>query len=360
MAASQCSRAALGLIGIEVMLRQQTLDIDGVHKIMEGFYAFQILSAAVKFDLFSLLRRALTREEIIAELGIAEQPARILLLGCVSLGLIHKQGERYRCSDAAALMLSRESPWDQRSLVSFSHEIAYRAMWWFYESLRANTNVGLGEVAGTAPTLYGRLAANPEAQRAFDDMMTTVTKLVAKRLVESIDFSKGGRLIDIGGGTATNAIALARRWPTLSIDILELPSVVASANRAVEDAGLGERIRTVGADCFAADFPNCSHVLFAHFLEIWSAEQIKSLLAKAHRALPGGGRIYLINLVQQDDETGPTTAAIVSAYFLTLASGVGMAYTCREYEDWLRDAGFEPLSRTLLTPAHGLIVGERR
>jgi ABC-type branched-subunit amino acid transport system substrate-binding protein len=46
---------------------------------------------------------------------------------------------------------------------------------------------------------------------------------------------------------------------------------------------------------------------------------------------PGGG-IHLINLIQEDDETGPATAAAVSAYFLTLASVYGMAYTWKEYE----------------------------
>jgi ubiquinone/menaquinone biosynthesis C-methylase UbiE len=346
---------------IQTMPPQETpLDIEGVHKIMEGLYAFQILSAAVKFDLFSLLQRPLTRDQIMAKLRIAEQPARILLLGCVSLGLIHKRGESYQCSDAAAMTLSRDSPWDQRSLVRFSHEIAYRAMWWFYDSLRENTNVGLREMAGTAPTLYGRLAANPEVERTFHEMMMTVSKIVAKRFVDSVDLSAGGRLVDIGGGSATNAIALARRWPGLAIEILDLPSVVVSADRAARDAGLEHQIHTIGADCFVADFPDCEHVLFAHFLEIWSPEQIKSLLTKAYRALPIGGHIYLINLIQQDDETGPTTAAIISAYFLTLASGLGMAYTWKEYDGWLSAAGFEPLARTSLTPAHGLIIGIRR
>jgi ubiquinone/menaquinone biosynthesis C-methylase UbiE len=340
--------------------QETPLDVEGVHKIMEGFYAFQFLSAAVKFDLFSLLQRPLTRDQIMTELRIAEQPARILLLGCVSLGLIHKRGEHYQCSDAAAMTLSRDSPWDQRSLVRFSHEIAYRAMWWFHDSLCQNTNVGLCEMAGAAPTLYGRLAANPEIERTFHEMMMTVTKIVAKRFVDAVDLSAGGRLLDIGGGSGTNAVALARRWPRLAIEVLDLPSVVVSAARAAREAGLENRIHTIGADCFAVDFPDCEHLLLAHFLEIWSPEQIKSLLNKAHRALPSGGHIYLINLLQHDDETGPTTAAIVSAYFLTLASGVGMAYTWKEYEAWLGAAGFEPLSRTSLTPAHGLIVGRRR
>jgi hypothetical protein len=68
------------------------LDVQGLHAIMDGVYAFQFLRAAVEFDLFTLLGKdGLTRVEIVEALRIAEYPARVLLLGCVSLGLIRKR-----------------------------------------------------------------------------------------------------------------------------------------------------------------------------------------------------------------------------------------------------------------------------
>ena len=115
----------------------------------------------------------------------------------------------------------------------------------------------------------------------------------------------------------------------------------------------------MSGDCFVDEFPTCDCLLFAHFLEIWSAEQIRELLVKAHRALVPGGKIYLIDLFQEDDETGPASAAIASAYLLTLATGGGMAYTLNEYSHWLRDAGFSVLRRMPLTAAHGLIIAIR-
>jgi ubiquinone/menaquinone biosynthesis C-methylase UbiE len=340
--------------------RKPDLDIEGLHAIIDGFYAFQFLHAAVKFDLLSLLKKSLTREEVMTELGIAEQPARILLLGCVSLGLLRKQGNRYVCSDVAAWTLTGDAPYDARSLITFAHDTCYRAMWWLYDSLKQNTNVGLRELAGTSSTLYGRLANNPAAQRSFHKMMSGVSSNIARRFAQRADLSTGGRLVDVGGGAATNAIALASRWPALDITILDLPSAMEECTRAIELAGFHNRITTFAGDCFSIQFPACDHILFAHFLEIWSIDQIRGLLAKAHEAVAPGGGIYLINLIQQDDETGPPSAANVSAYFLTLASGVGMVYTWNEYEGWLRDAGFTPLQRIELSPAHGLIVGKKR
>jgi O-methyltransferase domain/Dimerisation domain len=335
------------------------LDTHGLQAIIDGHYSFQILYAAVHLNLFTILKKGLTRKEIMAELHLSEVPARILLLGCVSLGLIQKEGNRYCCSEVAELTLTDGSAFDQRALVEFGHQISYRPMWWFCDALKQNTNVGLREFQGESSTLYGRLALDPLAERTFHDMMSTVSKTVAERFSGTVELSTGGQLVDVGGGAAINAIAIARRWPALQISIFDLPSVVACADERVETAGLQERIYSVAGDCFLDQFPPCDHMLFAHFLEIWSEEQIRALLTKAHNSLVSGGHIYLINVFQDDDERGPFTAASVSAYLLTVASGVGMVHTWSEYEHLLSDSGFEPLRRTALTPSHGLIIGKR-
>src|SRR5579883_1659344 len=67
-----------------------------LYLVLGGHIYFQTLSAAVRLDLFTLLskRGPLTRAEIAAALDIAEKPARILLLGCTALGLLHKEGDK--------------------------------------------------------------------------------------------------------------------------------------------------------------------------------------------------------------------------------------------------------------------------
>ena len=46
-----------------------------------------------------------------------------------------------------------------------------------------------------------------------------------------------------------------------------------------------------------------------------------------------------------------------SPYFLTLATGEGMLYTWREYEQWMREAGFETVKVQRLIRDHGAIIG---
>jgi SAM-dependent methyltransferase len=330
---------------------QSILSADPQEELRSLFYAhyrFQYLSAAFRFGLFSLLARepGLTRDEIAARLELAGQPARILLLGCTSAGLLRKDGDGYHTTPVSAPLAG--DPADiPAAFVPWEQHVNYRPMAWFYESLKENTNVGLyQEIPGESSTLYGRLAGDPQLETVFHNMMGSVSRRVAEELVDVLDLSGYTHLLDIGGGTAVNAANLARRWPHLRITIADLPTITLAANAKIAELGLADRVRAVGLDAFNDEFPTgCDAVLFAHFLEIWSPDRNRGLLAKAARALQPGGGLFVITPGQDDDETGPELAAALSAYFQTVASGEGMVYTAAEYEKWYAEAGFAPSGR---------------
>ncbi|MFJ8581123.1 methyltransferase [Micromonospora sp. NPDC093277] len=314
----------------------------------KAHYRFQFLSAAFRAGLFTLLAAepGLSRTEIAKRLGLDEQPTRVLLLGCTVAGLVSKDGNGY-FNTAVSEALAGDPTDLPGAFVPFEQHLTYRAMGWFYESLKANTNIGLRrELPGEASTLYGRLAGHPQLETTFHHMMGSVSRSVATDLARKLDLSECRHLLDVGGGTAVNATALARRWPHLEITILDLPTVVEAARERISAAGLGDRVRAIGLDVFHDELPRTGDCLiFAHFLEIWSIERNRLLLGKAARALDPGSRIFILTPGQDDDETGPELAAYLSAYFQTIASGEGMVYTAGEYEQWLAEVGFEPAGR---------------
>lgn len=326
----------------------QANPIEPLRELFYAHYRFQYLSAAFQFGLFELLGRepGLTRADIAERLEIENQPARILLLGCTSAGLLSKDGDRYFNTPVSAPLAGKPDdvpaafvPWEQH--------VNYRPMAWFYESLKENTNVGLRrEIPGESPTLYGRLALDAMLETTFHNMMGSVSRLVAEELVQQLDLSSYTHLLDVGGGTAINATYLARRWPNLRVTIADLPTIAETANAKIASLGLQDRVQAVGLDAFNDEFPQgCDAVLFGHFLEIWSIERNKALVAKAARAVEPGAGIFVVTPGADDDETGPDLAAALSAYFLTVASGEGMVYTCAEYEEWFSEAGFKPTGR---------------
>jgi SAM-dependent methyltransferase len=332
---------------------------EGLRSLFYAHYRFQYLSAAYQLGLFALLASepGATRADIGRRLGLEDQPTRILLLGCTAFGLVRKDDDHYHNSKLAEPLATNI---DQvpAAFVPWEQHVNYRPMAWFYESLKANTNIGLQrEIKGTSPTLYGRLAGDARLETVFHNMMGSVSRLVAERLVHELDLSGYRHMLDIGGGTAINAANLARRWPHLQVTIVDLPSVTETANQRIAELGLADRVRAVGLDAFTDEYPTgCDCVLFGHFLEIWSPERNKGLLTKAARAVREGAGIFVVTPGQYDDETGPELAAALSAYFQTVASGEGMVYTPKEYEQWFTETGFRPTGRRYVGELGDIVI----
>ena len=229
-----------------------------------------------------------------------------------------------------------------------------------YEAVREYRNVGLKEFAGDEPTLYQRLAHDPQVEAIFQDAMQELSVQANADLARFIDMRGVKHLVDVGGGDGTNIIAIARRWPHLRATVFDSPTVCEIARRNIAAAGLSDRLDAVPGECFADPFPkDADCLLFAHFFTIWSEKQDRELFEKCYRSLPSGGQVAIFNMMQHDDESGPFSAAVGSPYFLTLATGAGMLYTWHEYESWMRDAGFSDVRRHKLLRDHGLIVGRK-
>ncbi len=334
--------------------------MEKLYPILGGHIYFQTLSAAVQLDLFGLLKKhgELALPDIAAYLGIQQKPARILLLGCTTLGLVRKRGSKYTNSQLSARLLVPDAPGNLVPIVKWQHFINYRAMYWFYDALRENRNVGLKEIPGEEPTLYQRLTRRPELERIFQDAMEAISVQVNQLLGEYVDFSNVRHLVDVGGGNGANVIALARKYPDLRATVFDSPSVCRIAEENIRAAGLADRVDAVPGNCFADPFPaGADCLLFAHFFTIWSEPQNRKLLGKCHDALPPGGSVIIFNMMQSDDEDGPMSAALGSPYFLTLATGGGMLYTWKEYETWMRDAGFSSTQKHVLPSDHGAMIG---
>jgi len=342
-----------------VVLRRQA---ERLYLVFGGHIFFETLRTAVQLDLFSLLEREgpLNRRQIADRLGIDEQPARIVVLGLTTTGLLVKRGDRYTNSFLARQLLVRDSPRKITAYVELQHRAMYKGVFWLLESVREYRNVGLKEFAGDEPTLYERLAHVPEVEQIFQEAMQELSMQSNAEMTRYVDLRDVRHLVDVGGGDGTNIIALARRWPHLRASVFDSPTVCEIARRKIARHGLQDRLDAIPGECFRDPFPkDADCLMFAHFFTIWGEKKDRELLRKCHDALPSGGKVIIFNMMQRDDETGPLSAAVGSPYFLSLATGLGMLYTWREYEDWMRDCGLTHVQRHKLRRDHGLIVGTR-
>ncbi|MCX4741088.1 methyltransferase [Streptomyces antibioticus] len=342
------------------MAHTSPLTTDGLVQILFGSSAFQVLNAGRNLGLFSLLHRhpGLPPAEIGEELGLAERPVQILLLGTTALGLTERQDDGY--VNAGLLNgLFEDGTWDiVEDLIEYEERIVRPAEVDFTQSLRENTNVGLRRIKGTGTDLYHRLSADPDLEQLFYRCMRSWSRLSNPVLVEKADLTGVRRVLDVGGGDGVNAIALAQANPGVEFTVLDLPGTVEIARRKIAEHGLSDRIAVRAADIFADTYPSGHDcVLFANQLVIWSPQENLRLLRKAHAALPDGGRVVVFNAMSDDSGDGPLYAALDNVYFATLPAASSAIHRWGQYEEWFAAAGFvksERLPGGRWTP-HGVI-----
>ncbi|MFI6684251.1 methyltransferase [Streptomyces sp. NPDC050485] len=333
--------------------------LERFHLLVNAPALFNALATALELDLFTTLSgRPSSFDDLRTATGLPPHSLRVLLHAVCTTGLLERHEGRYENSRVAEDMLTGDSPDSWRHILIGWREVYYPAFTHLTDALRAGTNTALAAYPGSEPTLYQRLSHRPELETVFHRAMTAFTLRSVDALVDSGQFGSVRRLLDVGGGDGTTSGRLIARHPELTSVIFDIPSVSRIAERTIA-RDLAGRITVHPGDLFADPFPaGADTVLFSHVLEIFSPEQITTLLVKAHDVLPAGGRVLVYGYNASDDETEGWYSARLSLYLNTLASGQGMAYPSCDYEEWLRRAGYHHV-RTLrgFPYEHGLHIG---
>ncbi len=316
-----------------------------------GFWAFKTLAAAHELDLFTRLSRslAMTSEELAEYLHIDERPAEMLLTGCAALGLLEKEGARYRNSALSEDFLVKGKPYYFGGLVQMFDKRLYAGWGKLTEAIRTNRPT-TWDPDEQSSLFEGE---DPAMLALFWKAMHSMSSFTAHALGEAVDFGPFGRLLDVGGGSGAYDIELCKRYPNLSATVYDLPFVAEIAAEKVKQAGLEERIRTVGGDFFAdARFPEGHDViLLSMIMHDWGEPKNREILGKCYEALPSGGMLVISELLVNDEKTGPAPAALMSLNML-IETEDGRNYTPSEYAQWLTELGFGSI-RTVWFEAAG-------
>ncbi|WP_433235003.1 methyltransferase [Actinomadura nitritigenes] len=322
-------------------------DQDRLSMVLFGHAAFQHLHAGCELGLFRLLhnRPGLSLEAVRDELGLQDRPISILLFGTTALRLIEREDDHYRNGPLISRLM-QHGQWEAfEAAVEFEAHINYNGLRDFTASLRENSNVGLRRIPGEGPTLYHRLAQNDHLNDTFFRYMHAWSQMVNRHLIEMVDFGHVSRLLDVGGGDAVNAVALASAFPHLKVTVLELADVVPRALAGIREAGVEDRVSAIEGDMFVELPAGHDCMLFAHQVQIWPMERNLDLFRRANAALPPGGRVIITNSMADDSGDGPLYAALDSAYFAALPGGGGRVYTWGQLEECLLEAGFTKVER---------------
>jgi ubiquinone/menaquinone biosynthesis C-methylase UbiE len=328
---------------------------------MYGSIAFQLLYAGSELGVFDYLSRSpgATAAQVAQAAGIQPYPCDILLTGLRGLGMVVGDDSGLR---NAPLIESNYARGGDGKHLPFIQHVVNPGMAAFIESVKQCANLGLDHFPGDGTTLYDRLESDPVKLRYLHEHLRATSEVTLADLIGTGVLESAQHVLDVGGGTGSNAIALAKRYPHLRITLIDLAGVVGAAEENIHAAGLADRIGVAACDVFAEPLPvtGADTALVAHMLPIWSPDANQKLLRKIHDVLPENGQVLLFDPVQNDNRDGPDYAILFPAYYLTIASGRGTFYPSHTYEEWMRTAGFSNFERfSGLAVSHGLHVGRK-
>jgi len=337
-----------------------------VFDLLAGFTYSQTLLAVVELGWLERLRggRALSTAALARESGLSAEAARRLAHAAAALRLLQPGGSATGRSERDWTLGSHgaviaASP----AMVALvrHHKSVYRDLSDPVALLRGEQTQSELRSTWAYVDHRGRgQTLDEEAVAPYSSLMASSQPLVSEQVLQAYDFSPHRRLLDLGGGMARFATAVARAHPALQITVFDLPAVAGLAERAVAQEGLSGQIRCVGGDFFSdevpqgADLISLIRVLYDH-----PDDFVLRLLQRVHGLLvPTRGRL----LIAEPMALGPAEAAMSDAYFglYLCAMGGGRARSPAELHGLLRQAGFRSvqLLKTQLPIQTGLLLAD--
>ncbi len=153
---------------------------------------------------------------------------------------------------------------------------------------------------------------------------------------EKFDFSKYKTLCDVGGANGLLSRTVAKRHPHLKCTSWDLPPVEPIARKAIDAAGLGDRVLTASGDFFKDALPKADVGMILHD---WNLENEKMLIGKAYEAVPDGGAFVVIeNLI--DDDRRENVVGLMMSLNMLIEFGDAFDFTGEDFASWCKDARF--------------------
>ena len=323
-------------------MSEQRVDTVRLQRMVRAYRESGALMAAVELGLFTRIAEgADTEAALVRALGIEPLNAERIVVACIALGLILRDGDRLRNAPdvarflvegergyAGAWMLFTKPDWDEWGRLA--------------EHLRRP-----GPPLPENKTVAG---ITVEEARRYHRATYSIGMGAGRLFLRQVDLTGRRKIMDIGGGSGAYCINACGKYPSLRAVVLDLPPVVAVARELIAENGMADRIEAIACDFNKDPFPTDADVaIMASNLPMYGREAIAAVVKKAHDALLPGGEMHLIGEALDAARTGPADAAMWGLA-QTIKASSGLAHSVTEVEGYFAAAGFRDIQTADFVP----------
>jgi len=312
------------------------------------FPSFAML-AGMQLDLFTPLKDGpMNVVELAQALSVGSTKLEPLLYSLVAAGLLTVEGQRFCNTPESDHFLVRGKP----TYLGGRHE-NFSFQW--NSTLRTSESIR----AGAAQAKLDFHDMTPEQEESVHRGLHPATLNAGRMLPTRYDFSAYRTLLDLGGGSGGLAIGVTEVCPQIHATVGELPEVVAITQRFIAEAVTKDRLSVISADALSGSISGSyDAVVMCNFIQVLSQDQARSALKNVIKVVEPGGDLYILGRVLDDSRLSPANALNGNLFFLNIYDG-GQAYTERQHRDWLTEAGFGSIERSVLPNGQSIIVARR-
>jgi ubiquinone/menaquinone biosynthesis C-methylase UbiE len=290
------------------------------------------LLAAVELDLFTRIAQGLhTAAQIAQQAGFAESALRRLLGALSAMGFLQRTGEEYALTPLSERFLVRTQP-------SYIGDLALqtRQEWDAWIHLADIVRTGEpGRLINEEP--QGGTFFAPLSEYLFP-VIYPLMRQVCKRLEVGTRL-RGIQVLDLGAGTAPEAIAALEADSDAHAVVLDFPEVLEKARAYTHKHGVDSRVEYWSANLESVGLPEERFDLaFAsHIFRLLGEEVTRRLIRQSYNALKPGGRLVVVETYNEQSER---LFPYIVALNMLVNTRHGDTFTAEQMRTWLVDAGF--------------------
>jgi precorrin-6B methylase 2 len=313
------------------------------------------LAIADELGVFASLReRPRAADEVATAVDIDARAAEAMLGLMTALGFLAHADGRFHLTEVARTYLLPESPFYWGGFLQRIRNVPLECKK-LVAALRRGRDATDARVSNE---LWRAPQPPPEALRAFTHAMHAHSFGLATRIVASLPLDGVARMLDVGGGSGSYAIAALLHQPALRCVQLDLPAVCDVAREYAARFGVADRFDTVAADMFGDLWPGgFDRVFFSDIFHDWDDARCRQLAAGAFDALASGGRVLIHEMILSDTKTAPLSAAGYSMVMVFVTEG--RQRSAREIFEILRGAGFVEPRLAMTAEGYALVEASK-
>ena len=299
-----------------------------------GYYwETKILLTAVQLDLFSTLKgSSCTAHQIAGRRGLNSRALELVMNALVAMRVLRKEENHYANTAVAERYLVQSSSDYVGHLLTL-----HNAEWKHWGELEKAITTG------ESPAQQHVFETNPDLGAQVLTVLDRIGRGSGPALAQRLELNGATRMLDVGGGAGTNAIAFCQIYPDLTATVFDLPSTLKVTKQRVAEAGLTSRIHLQPGnfhdDAFTGSF---DVALMSDILHYQDGETNAALVKKVYGALGTGGRLVIKDRFLDPSRTSPAWTTAFAVHIL-VNTEKGQCFTTEESQRWMEQAGFHDI-----------------